>query len=67
MKYEIEDLVNQLIRIEKKITVLLMLEGLYVDSNTLEIKEIEKEENKKEAEDDEIVETENDDIQIKEK
>lgn len=58
--YEIEDLVMQNIRIERKLDVLLALNELYVDDETLEVKKIE-EDNKEETSNDD-----SDDIQIKE-
>lgn len=58
--YEIEDLVMQNIRIERKLDVLLALNELYVDDETLEVKKIEKDTKEETSNDD------SDDIQIKE-
>lgn len=58
--YEIEDLVMQNIRIERKLDVLLALNELYVDDETLEVKKIEAD-TKEETNNDN-----SDDIQIKE-
>lgn len=58
--YEIEDLVMQNIRIERKLDVLLALNELYVDDETLEVKKIEKDTKEETSNDDGA------DIQIKE-
>lgn len=58
--YEIEDLVMQNIRIERKLDVLLALNELYVDDETLEVKKIEEDTKEEISNDD------SDDIQIKE-
>lgn len=58
--YEIEDLIMQNIRIERKLDVLLALNELYVDDETLEVKKIEADTKEETSNDD------SDDIQIKE-
>lgn len=41
---EIEDIANNLLRIERKLDVLLAMQNLWVNPETLEIKEIEEDE-----------------------
>lgn len=54
MKMEIEDITNNLLRIERKLDVLLAMQNLWVDPETLEVKEIEEDEDKEDKKVDDV-------------